>query len=216
MADVLPFPARRLPGADDRDALGALALASDAATLDPAHPVNSALAEVGAGTVPHVLHVNAARRTATLACLPLRARLELPLGWHALEDGRHLALFDPGRQVQVHIGLLSCGGRPMAALLDALEREEAGEFPAPGALRLRDGDLHLLALRGTLGGRVPQELYHLLGPGPDAGTLVHLRALAAAARGSEAARLVQILHGALDFGARAEGAATNETRPSWR
>lgn len=216
MADVLPFPVRWLPGADDREALGALALAGDATTLDPAHPVNAALAEVGAGSVPHVLRVDAARRTATLACLSLRARLDLPLGWHALEDRRHLALFDPGRQVQVHIGLLPRGGLPTAALLDALEREEAGEFPAPGALRLREGELHLLALRGTLGGRVPQELYHLLGPGPDAHTLVHLRALAAAARGGEAALLVQILHAALDFGAHAEAGATNETRPTWR
>lgn len=214
MADVLPFPARLLPGADDRDALGALALSWDAATLDPAHPVNAALAEVGAGTVPHVLHVDTARRTATLACLSLRARLDLPLGWHAIEDPRHLALFDPGRQVQVQVGLLPRTGRTSAALLDALEREAAGVFPAPGALRLRDGELHLLALRGTLGGLVPQEQYHLIGPGPDAGTLVHLRAVASAARGGEAAVLVQMLHAALDFGARAEAGATNETRPA--
>lgn len=216
MADLLPFPARLLPGADDPEALGALALADDAATLDPAHPVNAALAEVGAGAVPRVLRIDAARRVATLACLSLRARLDLPLGWHAIEDRSHLALFDPGRQVQVQVGLVSHAGLPAGALLDALEHEAAGEFPAPGALRLRDGELHLLALRGTLGGRVPQEHYHLLGPGHDALTLVHLRAVASAPRGGDAALLVQTLFAALDFGVHAEHGATNETRPSLR
>lgn len=216
MADVLPFPPRRLPTARETLLLTALALADDAATLDPAHPVNAALAEVGAGTVPRVLHVDAHRRVATLACLSLRARLELPLGWHALEDARHLALFDPGRQVQVQIGLVPRAGLPAAALLDAIEEEAAGEFPAPDALRLRDGELHLLALRGAFGGRVPQEQYHLVGPGPDDDTLVHLRGVASAVRGGEAAVFVQTLHAALDFGSRAEAGATNETRPSLR
>lgn len=216
MANGLGFPLQRPGPGGAAKALSAFALADDAATLDPTHPVNAALADVGAGSVPRVLRVDTPRRTATLACASLRACLDLPLGWHALEDTRHLALFDPGRQVQVQIGLLTRAGLPPAALLDAIEHEAAGGFPAPDALRLREGELHLLALRGAFGGRVPQEQYHLVGPGPDGDTLVHLRAVAATPRGGEAAALLQTLHAALDFDGGAEAGATNETRPSLR
>jgi hypothetical protein len=190
--------------------------ADDAATLDPAHPVNAALAQAGAGTVPRVIGVDPRRRVATLECACLGARLDLPLGWHALEDAHRLALFDPGRHVQAQIALLPGHGLPPAALLDAIERDAAGSYPAPDALRLRDGELHLLALRGAFGGRVPQEEYHLLGPAADAGRLVHLRAVAAPAHGSEAAGFVQALYEALDFGAHPGSNATNETQPRRR
>jgi hypothetical protein len=217
MASILPFPSRPLP--DDRadDALAALALADDARTLDPAHPVNAALAEVGAGSVPRLLGVDARRRVATLACVSIGARLDLPLGWHAIEDARHVALFDPGRQVQVQIGLLARAGMPPAALLDALEGEAGGAFPAPDALRLRERDLHLLAMRRGRTDRVPQEEYHLLGPGSDEDTWVHVRAVAAPVRGGEAALLAEALYRALAFGSRAEAAdATNETQRGLR
>jgi hypothetical protein len=191
-------------------------LADDAATLDPAHPVNAALAQAGAGAVPRVLRVDLRRRVATLACPSLGARLDLPLGWHAIEDTRQLALFDPGRQVQVQIALLPRAGQPPAAVLDTIEREAARDFAAPDALRLRDGELHLLALRGAFGGRVPQEQYHLIGPGADAHSLVHVRAVAASVRGGEAAVFVRTLYESLDFGERPAADATNETRPPAR
>lgn len=197
--------------------LAGLALADDAASLDPVHPVNAALSAASASQVPAVVRIDRRRRVATLVCLSLGARLELPFGWHAIEDVRHVALFDPGRQIQAQVALLTRAGLPPAVLLDAVEHEEAGEFPAPDALRLRERHLHWLALRGLFGGRVPQEQYHLLAPGPDEDTLVHLRVLAAPVRGGDAALFVQALQAALAFGSRAEAAgATNETRPGLR
>lgn len=200
------------------DALAGWALAADAATLSPDHPVNRALAEAGGGSVPRLLHTDPRRRVATIACAPLRARLELPFGWHAIEDEDHLALFEPSRQVQIQIGLIERAGRNAAAVLDALELELCGQRPAPDVLRLHHGGWHALARREPLDGRIPLEQYHLLTPGPDGATLTHTRALATPQRGAEAVGLAEMLLAGLRFHAAQEAAcgATNETRPGWR
>jgi len=201
------------------DALAAWARADSAATLSPEHPVNRALAEASAGTVPCLLQSDLGRRIATIACAPLRARLDLPLGWHAIEDEAHLALFEPGRQVQIQIGLIERRGRSEAAVLDTLELELCGRRPAPDVLRLHHGGWHALALRECLDGRVPLEQYHLLTPGPDAATLTHARVLATPQRGAEAVGLAEALLAGLVFDACRDAAgatATNETRPGLR
>lgn len=214
MAPTHPFA----PADAGMDVLAARALADDAATLSPRHPVNRALSDAGAGTVPRVLHVDGRRRVATLACAPLLAQLQLPLGWHAIEDARHLALFEPSRQVQIQFGLLDRAGRAPAAVLDALEAELCGRCPAPDALRVLHGALHVLALRRLPDERVPLEQYHLLGPGPDATTLTHTRVIAPPRRGPAAADLAEALLASVVFGRRGEASvgATNETNPGLR
>ena len=220
MASIYPFPehgpavgARLADGS--ADVLAAHALAADAVTLSAGHPVNRALSEGGAGMVPRVLHVDARRRVATLACAPLLAQLQLPFGWHAIEDARHLALFEPGRRVQIQVGLIARDGRAPAAMLDALELEVCGLLPAPDVLRLQHGTLHALALRGLLDERIPLEQYHLLTPGPDAATLAHTRVIATPQRGRVAVELAEALLASVVFGSRAEAPAdaTNETNP---
>lgn len=195
------------------EALAVWALADDPASLSPADPVNRALADAGAGAVPRLLAADAGRRIATIACAPLQARLDLPLGWHAIEDATHLALFDPGRQVQIQLGLLDRDGRDPAAVLDALELEVCGQRPAPDVLRLHHAGWHALALRGWLDGRIPLEQYHLLIPGPDAATLLHARVVATPQRGADATGLAEALLAALRFdrAAAAVAGATNET-----
>ena len=226
MASIHPFPGPGPRGAAASapdplsaqaaaDVLAAQALADDAATLSAGHPVNRALSEGGAGMVPRVLHVDVRRRVATLACTPLQAQLQIPFGWHAIEDAQHLALFEPSRQVQIQVGLLSHDGRTPAAVLDALEIEVCGLCPAPDTLRLQHGTLHALALRGLLDDRIPLEQYHLLTPGPDAATLTHTRVIATPQRGRDAADLAEALLASVVFGSRAEAPAdaTNETNP---
>jgi hypothetical protein len=199
------------PAADDT--LAAHALASDLATLDPAHPVNAALSEAGGGTVPQVLHADTLRRVATLVCRSLDAQLALPFGWFAIEDERHLALFEPGRQVQMQIGLLRNAGQDPSEVLDALELEACGCCPAPGGLRVRHGHMHALALRALPGERVPQEEYHLLLPGRDAATLLHARVTATPPRGRAAIDLAEALLASVDFAGRSDSETTNETNP---
>lgn len=199
------------------DALTAWALAENAATLSPDHPVNRALAEGRAGVVPQLLCTDARRRVATIVCVPLRARLDLPFGWHAIEDAAHLALFEPSRQVQIQVGLIERAGRATAAVLDALELELCGQRPAPDVLRLHHGGWHALALREWLDGRIPLEQYHLLTPGPDAARLTHARVIATPQRGAEAVGLAEALLAGIVYGEPSEraGATTNETNPGW-
>lgn len=197
------------------EALTVWALADTSATLSPDDPVNRALADAGAGRVPRLLAADAARLIATIACAALQARLDLPFGWHAIEDATHLALFDPGRQVQVQIGRVEREGRDAAAVLDALELEVCGCRPAPDVLRLHHAGWHALALRGWLDGRIPLEQYHLLIPGADAASFVHARVVATPQRGADAAGFAEALLAGLRFDAVADG-ATNETHARLR
>lgn len=204
------------------DWLAAHALADDPDTLSAAHPVNAALRDAGAGTVPRLLALDHRRRVATLACEPLCARLELPFGWHAIEDSRHLALFEPGRQVQMQLRLL-VDARDPAAVLDEIELQACGQRPAPDALRLRDGPLHVLALRGLLDGFIPHEQYHLvthpLTPVLGPCTLLHARVTNPPQRGRAVVELVEALLAGIRFERREDAAtpgATNETQPGLR
>jgi hypothetical protein len=202
----------------DSNPLAAQALAEHPATLDPGHPVNAALSEAGAGRVPRLLYADHGRRIATLASHSLLAQLELPFGWHAIEDAWHLALFEPGRQVQMQLGLVPRNERDLNAALDDVELEVCGRCPAPGALRLRHGRMHALALRDQAHGGVPQEEYHLLLPGPDAATLLHARVTATPPRSRDAIDLAEALLDSLVFaecGADA-ACATNETHAGLR
>ena len=200
------------------DVLAAHVLADGPDALSAAHPVNAALRDAGAGTVPRVLAFDHRRRVATLLCKPLRARLELPFGWHAIEDGRHLALFEPGRQVQMQLRLIVDTPSP-ATVLDAIELEEGGQRPAPDALRLRDGPLHALALRGLLGGFIPHEQYHLLTPAAGASTLLHTRVTTPPQRSRAVVELAEALLAGIRFERHEDVAtpgATNETNPGLR
>ena len=199
------------------DALSAWALADAVTTLSPDHPVNRALIEAGAGAVPRLIGADAGRRVATVDCRPLRARLEVPFGWHAIEHEALLAVFEPGRQIQIQLGLVDREGRDAEALLDQFELDRCGQRPAPGALRLHHAGWHALALRETPEDRIPLEEYHLLTPGRDALTLTHARVIATPSRGADAVGLAEALLAGLVFDrASVAAVATNETRPALR
>jgi hypothetical protein len=83
-----------------------LALAADAASLDPEHPINAGIRAGGAGLVPRVLEVDLAGKRATLGAGAIEAIFDLPLGWHVIDDGRRTLVFDPGNQIQVNFNLL--------------------------------------------------------------------------------------------------------------
>jgi hypothetical protein len=89
-----------------------LALARDASSLDPNHAINAGIRDSGAGLVPRVVSVDVAAGKATVAAAAIAAVFDLPLGWHAIDDGRRTFVFDPGNQIQVNFNLLFArGGR---------------------------------------------------------------------------------------------------------
>jgi len=61
--------------------LAALALAADASSLDPEHPMNARLRDNGAGLVPRVATVDLTGRSATLAAGAVEGFFRVPLGW---------------------------------------------------------------------------------------------------------------------------------------
>ncbi len=78
------------------------ALAADAATLDPEHPVAKNLREQGVGLTPNLVDVDEDAGHATVAAGAIAAFLKVPLGWHVLDDGQRTLVFDPENRIQVN------------------------------------------------------------------------------------------------------------------
>lgn len=148
-------------------AMAAYALADDAASFDPEHPVNARLREQGVGFVPRIVELDAPGRCARLACAALFAELQVPFGWHPIDDSRRLRLLDPSGAAQISLDLLPAEGRAMSAMLDALETEARAAYPAPEFARLGEGRIVALGVRNIHDGAQALEQYHMLVEGPD-------------------------------------------------
>jgi hypothetical protein len=173
------------------------ALATDAGTLDPAHPINANLRERGAGLTPNVAAVDLAARHATVAAGALAAFLDVPLGWHVLDDGGRTLVFEPSNAVQISLDLLPRDDRDNDTILDAFEADLRDAHARVECLRLARGGLWGLAARGLRDGDQPLEQVFLLRPGRDDRMLLRARVTAAPARITGAVNLAElILHGA--------------------
>jgi len=171
----------------------AFALADDAASFDPEHPINASLRARGEGFAPPVMTVDAAARCALLASGALQAELAVPFGWHALDDGRRLRLLDPTGHVQVSLNLMAAEGRSVAQVLDEIEAQLRADYPAPECLRLEQGPLHALGVRNIADGQQPLEQFHLIAPGPAEGWLLRARVTATPEHAVQAANLGEAL-----------------------
>ncbi|MEQ1690422.1 MAG: hypothetical protein ABMA00_04005 [Gemmatimonas sp.] len=81
----------------------ALALADDAAALEPEHPVNANLRDRGVGLVPRVVSTDIALKAAVLAAGAVEGFFRVPLGWHVIDDGRRTLIFDAGGKIQINL-----------------------------------------------------------------------------------------------------------------
>lgn len=82
-----------------------LALADDAAALQADHPCNVRMGETGRGVPLRVLAVHATDKCATLVAAALGATFDLPFGWHAVDDGRRVLVFDADGCIQISLNL---------------------------------------------------------------------------------------------------------------
>jgi len=202
------------------DTLGDHARADDTASLNPEHPMNRHLREGGVGQVPRLVAVDQARRCVSVACGAITAQVDLPFGWHAVDDGRRVLVFDPEGNVEIQLDLLPCGARALDALLDELQatvqREGlAAGGTAPECLRFRNGAMHALSVRGLRDGDQGIERFDLLVPGPDARRALHARITATPAQATAAANLGELLLASAVFGSFAVPAPAAETGPDW-
>jgi len=93
------------PAADQPTPAAELALADDAATFDPEHPTNVRLRDNRVGLVPRVLELHSPEKYAVLGAGALEAILNVPFGWHVLDDGRRTLVFDAAGKIQVSLNL---------------------------------------------------------------------------------------------------------------
>lgn len=202
---VYPAPppvGNHVPLADG--AMTAHALAENAASLDPEHPLNASWRERGIGFTPAVVQVDAAAGAALVFSDALRAQLAVPLGWHLLDDGRRLRLLDPDGAVQVSMDLLQSEDGSVERALDAIESQVRADYPAPECLRLADGAIQALGVRNIHDGGEPLEQVHLLVRGPASDLLLRARVTATPERASTAATLGGDLLAHVRFGAGAQ------------
>lgn len=107
-----------------------LALADDTATLDQDNPINANLMNNGVGFVPNVVKKDDATKTATLACGALQGFIDVPYGWHAIDDGRRVLIFDPKNLTQINCAMISRDGASdkeiLEKTLEGLQQESPG------------------------------------------------------------------------------------------
>jgi hypothetical protein len=103
-APVAPAASASAPTAKlTSDELAALALATDAGTLDPEHTFNVNLRNRGAGLVPRVVSIDLEGKFATVAAGAVQGFVRVPLGWHVIDDGKRTLVFDAGGKMQVNL-----------------------------------------------------------------------------------------------------------------
>lgn len=202
-------------GAPPPDALHHHALADDATTLDPDNATNRRLRDSGIGLVPRVVAVDRAGRCATVACAAISAQIEMPLGWHVIDDGRRVLIFEPAGDVQVHLDLLPSEQREARELLDEIELQIHRDYPAPECMRLASGRMVALNVRNIHDGDEPIEQFHLLVQGPDTRHMLRARVTATVAKATASANLGELVLNSAVFGSFAIPAAAGETGPDW-
>lgn len=139
-----------------------LALADDASTLDQNNPINANLLQRGAGFVPNIAKKDDATRTATLACGALQGFIDLPYGWHAIDDGRRVLVFDPQNQTQINCSQISREGASdreiLEKTLEGLQQESPGfDYKIDDV----DGSVVLMVRDVVIDGEKTQQAYML-------------------------------------------------------
>jgi len=124
----------------------------DLGTLDQEHPTNRNLRDNGIGLVPRVVSVNRDENYAVLAAAAVNATFRLPLGWHAIDDGRRTLLFHTESDVQINLNRRRRGGSSDSDIFDDIEASYYKEQPDIQSLRLELGGMASLAFRNFRSG----------------------------------------------------------------
>jgi hypothetical protein len=127
-----------------------VALAEDAATLDPDHVINARLRDAGAGLVPRVLRIDADEQYAVVGAGAIEAMFHVPFGWHVIDDGRRTLVFDPVGGVQINLNLRPSPSHEITSLLQGIGDELARENPQALFMKLELMGMPCLAVRDLL------------------------------------------------------------------
>lgn len=124
-----------------------VALAADATSFGPEQELNVRLRDQGASLV---LGVDVPRRRATVGAGAVETAFDLPLGRHAVDDGRRPLVFDAGGRIQIHLDQRRFDDGDADALFDAILDGLRIESPDVHSLRMPLLGLPCLAVRGRV------------------------------------------------------------------
>lgn len=116
-------------------------------TLAEDNRINTNLRNGGIGLVPRILEVDEQARYATLGCGAIMAFLSIPLGWHIIDDGRRVLVFDADSQVQVNFRLVD-EGVESANLIEQMLAHLAPTAGEAKWITTELGGMKTLAIRG--------------------------------------------------------------------
>lgn len=204
------------------------ALAADMSALESSHPFYVAARVAGRGRAARVAAVDPDKLRATLALGSILAQVDVPFGWHALDDARFFHLHAVNHKIRVRMSFLADQTGDPKDHIDAIEEQVATDAGAGVRFtRVQRGARLALRIDGLReAGRPVQEL-HQLTPGPEAGRLLHAMSVADLDVAEAAADLVDILlqsvvYGKFELDASAKQLETDEApaagsadHPSW-
>lgn len=139
------------------------AISKDARSLDPEEPMNARLRNNGAGLTPRVASVDAAHGKATVGGGAIGSLIDVPLGWHVIDDGRRVLIFEPTGKVQINLNLIPRQGRSSVRMIEEIQAGARQSYPNPEfARRSSGGSAEGVMIRRIADGATPIEQLHLL------------------------------------------------------
>lgn len=211
----VPAPERKNEARPADVTFARFALADTGASLDEAHPVNVSLRDRGAGLVPNVIATDDMEKFAIVAAGSILAQFRVPFGWHVVDDGKRALVFEAQNEIQISLHLLAREGRDNPAVLDDLEAEARASHPHPEFMRMKEGRIEALGVRGIADGGQPLEQYHLLYPAPQPHLVLHARVTAVPPRSADALNLSELILRSAEF-AGLPGAGDASAEPGGR
>jgi len=124
-----------------------VALADDAASLDPENAINARLRDGGVGLVPRVISIVADEKFAVVGAAAVDSIFHVPFGWHVIDDGRRTLVFDADGIVQINLDLRQAAPD---ALLEQIAEMLARDNPQAQFLTLELLGSPCLAVRDLL------------------------------------------------------------------
>ena len=177
------------------------ALAEDASTLAPWNPFYAAARVAGRGRAAKVVALDGAQKRATLAAGAILAQIDIPFGWHAIDDGQSLLLHGAGGGVRIKMSFIAGVESDAEKLLGQFESRARTDSPTPvQCTRVRRGARLALRIDGRREAGAPVQELHQLMPGPDAGRMLHVVAVSVPERADAAADLIDLLMRSIVFG----------------
>lgn len=176
-----------------------LALANTDDSLNQEHPINAKLRSQGAGTVPMVIATDEMEKFAIVVARSVSAQFRVPFGWHVIDNGEQVRVFEPEERVQIRMQRKSREGRDNSAIFDQIETEIRANSASLQSVRIQEGRIDVLGLRRLTRGDHALEQYHLLTPMQQKHAVLHACVTTVPARNTSALNLAELILKSLDF-----------------